>query len=236
MNLKNVKYNSYPLIAHNPEHGEREHPLWERILSHHRLSVCSVSDDLTVVTWNNQSSSLLEKQLQKLEVEYICLGKDEPLWNSNRIKVSTLLKSSIKTKYILGMDAYDVVIMRDLRNIVNEFKEMDCDLIYNATSKVYPSCKEHYDIERKMSEGIFGFFNSGVFIGKTQFLMNSLSELNLSEPEFSHSDQFLVRTLYHKYYPRIKVDWKCKIFQIMFLEHGNIESYLQLEPSHKLYV
>lgn len=235
INVKNIKYNSYPFIAHNPEHGNKKHILWERLLLHHSLFSCRIPNDLTVVTWNNKSFSLLEEQLKKLNIEYICLGKDEFFWNSNRIKISTLVKASIKTKYCLGMDAYDVVILQDLNNIVDKFKETNCELIYNATSKVHPFCNEHYEIESKMADGVFRFLNSGVFIGNTKFLMNCLNELNISDPQFSYSDQFIIRKLYHKYYPKIKVDWNCSLFQIFFLENDKIENYVELEPAYKLY-
>jgi hypothetical protein len=45
-----------------------------------------------------------------------------------------------------------------------------------------------------------------------------------------------VKNIKYNYYPKIKVDWNCSLFQIFFLGNDKIENYLELEPSHKLYV
>ncbi len=235
--LYNYYYNTSPLIVHNPLMDiEGAWPLWHQIITDPLPNKCVKPEDLTIVTWNNSEyESLLEKQLKSLNISFICLGKGIQ-WTSNRLKPLTLLenKDKLNTKYVLGLDAFDVVIVDTLQNIISKFKDTKSKLLYNATATVYPDVKEHQIIEEKLCQGPFRYFNSGMFIGETDYLISVLNSIDYKEKLHVKSDQYLIRGLYHKFYPDIQIDWSCKIFQIMFMKEANLEDYVRVTYKYKV--
>lgn len=208
--ITNIKYDTKPLIVHNPYLGGGFDHVWNRIKP---CEVCTKPKDLTIVTWNSKSElSPLETQLKKCNLSYECLGGGLE-WKTNRLKPITLLGSHIDTSYILGMDAYDVRIIRSLGSILEKFERFGCEILYNATPTVFPENKKHKDLEEKMADPPFCYFNSGLFIGKTDYVKKMLSRIDWQTPEESYSDQFLIRQEYHKD-GRIKIDYRCEIFQV----------------------
>jgi hypothetical protein len=202
--------------------------LWNALIKK-KLNNCSIPEDLTVVTWNNKKRiSGLEAQLNKFQIPHVVLGKENSFWASNRIKPKTLLKHNFSTKYVLAMDAFDVMIIRDLSNIIDDFKNFNAKILFNATSTIWPEVEEHGKIEESLANYPFAFFNSGVFIGEIEYIKEVFSEIPYSKKEYPYSDQYLIRQEYHKRYPEIQIDWQCKIFQVSNVKNYDIFDFIEL--------
>lgn len=232
MKLHNFVYNTFPLITHNPFMGDRNCRLWNKIIKI-PINFINVHPDVTIVTWNSSKiKGMLELQLDKFKIKYICLGKGVK-WKTNREKPKLLLENFnlIKTKYILGMDCFDVFINSNLNNLIDKFKNKNTKLLYNATGTVYPESDFSRKIENEFCPHPFRYFNSGLFFGYSEYIQHILSIINWNYYEHFYSDQHLIRKVYHRFYPDVQIDWNCEIFQIGYLAHPNppIEKYLKLE-------
>lgn len=241
--IHNYKYGTFPLIGHNPFVDLYSCRLWNTIQSYaNPRSHCDVPDDLTIVTWNNTNKKgCFELQLDTLGMNYLCLGQNLK-WTTNQLKPLTLKQEipHIKTKYVLCADSFDVLILDDLHDLIARFSKFDTGVLFNATCCVFPYLNNHRQIEQELCpEPPFQFFNSGLFVGETQFVASLLEALPFDDPEFRNSDQYLFRQVYHKWYPDIQIDWCCEMFQIMYLPENvwsgkTIENCVQLEPKYKV--
>lgn len=225
--LINKKYNTKPLLIHNPLESDSNggDVIWSEISC---AKFCSIPNNLTVVTWNSKSEeSLLEKQLNGYKIKFINLAKNLN-WTSNRLKPLTFLQAEIQTDYVLGLDAYDVFIIRDLCSIIDKFQKYKCEALFNATTTIYPICSQHKLIEEKIAEPPFQFFNSGMFVGNTKYIKNVFRKIDWNDNREQQSDQFLIRQVYHKD-SNIKLDYRCEIFQIGFMNKPNkISDYINV--------
>ena len=232
--LYNHYFKTFPLIAHNPL-IDIACPIWHG-LEHDicPLNRCFVPDELTIVTWNNFSyDSPLELQLKKMNIDYVCLGKGLE-WFTNRNKPLTLMQARhlIKTKYVLGLDSFDVIIVQNLEHIITRFKSLNAKLVYNATATVYPDVLSDKELEKTLAPAPYHFFNSGMFLGEIDYLTEVLEEVDFNDKDYPTSDQYLLRKLYHKYYPTIQIDWGCRIFQVV--KDSKLEDFVTLKSRYRL--
>lgn len=239
--LINKKYNTKPLILHNP-FLEFTSEIWNISLLNSYKVNCSVPDDLTIVTYNNNSKKgILERQLSHIGVPYICLGK-KLKWESNRKKLKLFLDNFdlFKTKYILSLDCYDVIVIRDIKHIIEMFLKTGSKVLFNATGTNYPNYKYFEKKEQDMCPNApFQFLNSGVYIGEKYYIKNMIEQSIKLEnyDEFvyykskmnTHSDQWLMKKMYHND-NNIKIDWKCELFQIAYLKHEEMPTSSEINP------
>lgn len=241
--IHNLKYDTFPLIAHNPFVDMFDCVMWDTMQSHINLGIfCKKPYDLTIVTWNNgQVKGCFESQLDSLSLPYKCLGSGMN-WTTNRLKPITLKKyiQNIKTKYVLCADSFDVLILDNIEGIASRLDKIGAKVLFNATCCIYPEIDKHREIEQALCpEPPFQFFNSGLFIGETEFVKKLLDAMQLNDPLFMNSDQYLYRQIYHDWHPEIQIDWRCEVFQIMYIPEavwGNkrIEDCVELVPKYKV--
>ena len=110
---------------------------------------------------------------------------------------------------------HDVLLLKDANGIIDAFEnDFDCDMLFNGELISYPENEELANFEKSIyKESPFRYLNSGVWIAKTEFLnevIGDILEFRSSRPK---SDQEIYRKLHRKYFPRVQVDNKCKIFQ-----------------------
>jgi len=195
-------------------------------------------ENLTILTCHNYDyESILEQNLKYLGVEYILLKEiRKPFKYIYKLEnVLEYLNGHIGSEYILFCDADDVIIRDDLNKIIEIFKKKNCDLLFNST---YSKCgwlcmmdkREWYLTIGKMGR----YLNSGVYIGKWEFVKEVLTEAckyitpdSLGIDEYNKTgrgqydtrlckqlpnyptgapDQDIFRYIHQKFYPRMKVD------------------------------
>ena len=220
------------MIVHNPYLGRKDvdQRIWN-LLENFKLKKCSVPEDVTLVTWNNKEKpSILEKQLNSLNIKFHNLGTQFEYWNTNRNKPMSLSNYEIKTEYVMGLDSFDVKIVNDLSTIIDKFKTKKCEVMFGATTTIYPKCQVCKNESRLIEDtSPFCYLNSGTFIGKADFVKNLFSKLNYKCKKFPKSDQYLIRKEYSKDNKNIKIDSSCLVFQISGALKYNIHDYVRVK-------
>lgn len=218
--VRNKLYQTFPLIHHCPL--DRPHQIWHdlvRICGKSSKSICKPGD-LTIITFNNTDEKmLLEHRLCNSQTDHVVLGKGLSEWK-NPLKIQLLAEylPSVKTDFVLVMDACDVIISSDLLGLIGKFLEFRCKVLYNASSFIYPYETHYSFLERNITQDLFGYFNSGCFIGFTDYCRELYRQVNSYEDEttmaHAYSDQIKLKPFYLQEYPKIKIDSGCKLFQI----------------------
>jgi hypothetical protein len=231
MVITNLLYKTNPLIIHNPladRGGEEWIQCVRKATKKSQAHPCS---DVSLCTWNSSTThGLLEINLLNRRMTYACLGRGIKNW-TNRLKIPLTLEfvKTVRTKYIIALDCYDVLVLGEIEEIIDRFRKTGAEILFNATGTNYPSCQRNKEIEEKICvERPFNFLNSGAFIANRDYLEDFLSDVNSYEDEYTmrykSSDQIKYKPLYYKRYPDVRIDSTCEIFQIMFLEGGNISN------------
>ena len=228
MKICNIVFRTNPVIIHYNGYAKAnisEHHYFDtmqrRFFSEPSRNIGSVKD-LTIVTWNSfQNKSLVERSLEHLGVPHLVLGKDaaNKPWN-HFYKIETLLGAigSISTKYILGLDAFDVMVLDDPAKVVERFeRSFKCDLLYNASVYEWPKDYHTRQFEENASRTAFRYLNGGIFIGNTEYIKYVLDmAVKLrKEMQVELTEQPLLRILYRLLYPRVQIDSRCAIFQTL---------------------
>jgi hypothetical protein len=196
MYVNNLISGTSPLIVHAPglQHSRERilihllfNPYWMPIVKNwEKEAPClckkETKDELTIITWNSTGlKGYCEQSLEKWGLDYLTLGEDIRNWrNVNKITTALEIIDSIKTPYVMALDCFDVIVLRDPYEAVEKFKTMDCDMLFNGEKNYYPDYGlmatgnyaitdkwKKYEISLAKSE--WKFLNSGTFIVKTQF-------------------------------------------------------------------
>ena len=224
--LYNKKHKTYPNIVHFPGIKPKTSKFWERL---QKLSFYKPFElnDLTIITWNNQKEKgILEKSLDDLKIKYHVLGTDVKKWNNTiKLKLTFDFMESIKTKFVMGLDSLDVIVLN--LNIIEKFQQLNCKMLFNGQEYCYPQHrynKEVYEFVQKEQKEFQLNLNSGAWLGETKFCNSFFNEClnakskdkNPIEKYWNISDQIYVRTIAQQYMPNeIKIDSFSKIFQVL---------------------
>jgi len=208
----------------------------------------TLPSDLTIVTCRNEGSmidrlipqlsdydekSILEQNLEYLGIDLVVLKDGRLPWrNTFKFEMlhNYLNSGKCNTKYFMCCDAIDVIFINDPQSVINIFKSFDCDMLFMSTHSTdgyncMPQVKKFVD---KINDGNGRYMNSGVYIGRTEFIKEVVSEaMNYAIPhgvtmdeyrEYLNSnpsdypsgsqDQDIFRFLESKFHPRIKVDYR----------------------------
>ena len=204
--------------------------------------------ELTIVLVHNyKKEPIMEKSLRYVGIEnFVVINPafEGPWINTLKlVELKKYLESDLcKTKYILFCDSDDAVLRDDPDKAIAYLNEEDCDLLLSNTSwdAGYECMREvqKWADQKAMENGRSEcYINSGVYIGRTEFLrkvLNSaakyITEHDLPRTEYWRlldegtlceellefpmavgSDQVLFRYIHPEYYPRMKVDYKGKL-------------------------
>ena len=177
-------------------------------------------DELTIITWNSTGiKGYCERSMEKMGVSYLCLGANIKKWRFiDKITTALEIIDSINTPYVMALDCFDVLLLRDPYEAVEKFKKMDCDMLFNGEKNYHPDLGimtiGNYSItdkwkkyEESIAKSEWKFLNAGALIAKTEFykefLIKSLErhEAIKNNPESLQ----LPRDPVYKKYPEYKV-------------------------------
>jgi len=161
MKIFNTVYKTSPVAIHRP--GRNWHnescecssncKFWKKINRiFFKKKFIYKKTDVTFVTWNNTGKKqLLEKCFEQLDINYVCLGKNIKKWE-NVNKITTLYNyiKKIKSKYIFGLDSFDVMFLGNTEEAINKFENLRCEMIFNSTVKNFPEYSDE-SIEKKIA-------------------------------------------------------------------------------------
>jgi hypothetical protein len=165
----------------------------------------------------------LEKNLNALDIKHHVLGKSLNNWkNPNKISLLVDFLPNIKTEYTMVLDAYDVLLVNNMKDIITDFESFGSMILFNATYGTYPEDKKglYCNMEKSLKPNdFFCHLNSGCFLGKTdyvKYLYNlALSHEDNVTKKYHYSDQIKIKKFYVEKFPEIQIDSKCKIFQVL---------------------
>jgi len=206
-------------------------------------------DNLTILTCRNQDSmedriipslkgyedvSILESNLEYLGIKDFVVLTDERLPWRNTFKFELIYNylnsGKCKTKYFICCDAIDVIFVDDPQKIIDIFELFNCDALFMSTHSTdgYECMSEVKDFADQINGGNRRYLNSGVYIGKTEFIKEIFEEaikyaiphgvtmddyreyLSSNPPNYpkGSQDQDIFRFIEPKFYPRLKVDYQ----------------------------
>lgn len=187
-----------------------------------------VPENVQIITTVDEESiekSPLIKQLNYNKTEYInsALGKDTSDW-CNRKKIQLIYDAlqSVTKEYCLILDGWDVVIVNNLMDIIEDFKSYGVKVLYNATVADFPDVKIE-TIPNQKEMGTFCYFNAGCCIGETETLkkiykeaLDLINQTDLTQEKHADSEQYWLRKVFanHTDDYTIGIDYLCKIFQV----------------------
>lgn len=222
--IYNTKFKTWPFIAHAP--GKLSNNFfWNDVKDYvfNRERIYNVPNDLDIITFNNgyayndKEAGIFEKSLLNNNISnFVVLGEQVKNW-TNKKKIYLLKEYLNKTKknYVLVCDSCDVLIIKNIKNIISEFLAYDCEMLFNAEIYPYPSDlpKNILDFESRMKD--VKYLNAGLFISKIDYLKYILSniDINIWTNKHPNSEQIFYKHKYFQEYPKIKVDHSCKLFQ-----------------------
>lgn len=223
--LINLLYNSQPLVVH--AHGSHSHkphwqPIKEKFFSSPHQYIGQIKD-LTILTCNNghEAMGLLEKSLDHLGIPYMVRGQGIFPWINSKHKPKVILEATqeIETKYILYADSRDAIFLGNPQIILEKFEhEFSGEMVFSADRFNWPTIKEFQLFEDSIPEATnseFRYLNGGIWIGKTEFCREFFKAVVMTEPatEAPDSEQGILKKLFKNYYPKVQLDYQCKMFQ-----------------------
>lgn len=238
--LKNLTFNTHPLVVH--AQGPHEYkPYWKPI----RDSFFStpkrnllLPKNLTIFTWNNGHTAMgvFEKSMQHLGIPCLVLGKGIKDWQNSKHKPLLTYEAlkNIKTKYIMGVDSRDAILIDDPQKILDRFlSDFNCDLVFSADLMNWPNIAEFKKFEdncAKNSNSDYKYLNSGAFIGKREFCYDffEIATKTPPTPKAPKADQGILKQVFMDFYPKVQLDYHCKLFQnigFVFNKTLKINSY-----------
>ncbi len=205
-------------------------------------------DNLTILLIHNyKREPIIEKSLRYVGIDnFVVMRPDFKGPWFHAIKMLELKKfldsNACKTEYLLFSDSDDAVLRDDPAKAIQFLQEENCDLLFSNTNwdgayDGMPDVRKWADKNARESGRTHCYLNSGVYIGRTEFLrevVNSVVEyitdnnLTMVEywdlcdnvisyerlPEFPRgvgSCQVILRYLHPRFYPRMKIDYKDRL-------------------------
>lgn len=122
----------------------------------------------------------------------------------------------IKTEFIIFTDCWDLVFATTPEEIIEKFLDFNCDLVISAERNCFPNdLKDDYD--KLPSTSSFKYLNSGVIVGYTDKLLETLEAMEVEsipndyfdgEKNIHFNDQFEYQKIYLKQPVHIKLDYQ----------------------------
>lgn len=224
INLKNTIFNTHPYLYHmNGSHLKNRagRGLRNEVFNFMDNNAYEEEGGIRDTTYFICSShetreTSIERTFKYFKVPYVMKGRGTKGW-VNTMKAGLLADylPNINTKYTMGIDSHDVVLLKDANGIIDTFEnDFDCDMLFNGELISYPENKELATFEKSIYEDSpFRYLNSGVWIAKTEFLKSVIGDILEFRSSRPKSDQEIYRKLHKKYFPRVQIDSHCKIFQ-----------------------
>lgn len=153
------------------------------------------------------------------EMEYTGLS-DKP-----RIVYNAIKDGRINAKYIIFVDAFDVVFVDSPETIIEKFKPFGTKIVIGAEKNCFPgNFKKEYDKLPHTSS--FKYLNSGVIVGETEAILEVLEAMDAPNlpvdyhdgrtgRNFHFNDQAYYMDLFLRQPVPMALDYNCEIAQNM---------------------
>jgi hypothetical protein len=151
-------------------------------------------------------------------------GYYEKLFYYKIVSLLDYIEKKILGKYelVLFLDATDTNFISDPKDIINEFKKMDCSVLLGAEYGLWPptNFSHLYKDKEKITDKFY--LNSGTYIGFTEKIVYHLKDIIEKKYQEGIDDQgrWTIQYLLNN---DLKIDQECKIFFSTYLSKFNVE-------------
>ena len=178
-----------------------------------------IPEDVEIITvTNRQNVSILVEQLKKFNIGFINKVPQGIYW-TNLKKIGYIIEGllEVKSKYALILDADDVLLTKDIINIVDKFSLYNKKLIFGATKNNHPDyvIDKIYDRDFR---GEYRYLNAGSCFGTVDFCLEFYTKTNeilqtviIYNPY--KSEQLIIRNAFKDVTDLVDFDYQCKLFQ-----------------------
>lgn len=232
--IRNTLFDTYPVLVHAA--GKADHlPLWPAVLKaaeEWRIET-RLDPSLTVITYNNGGTvnheykrlGLFEESLGRNGIDdVVVLGGTLTDWRYDQ-KINLLLDhltTAPVKDFVLVADSADVILSNDIGPLVQQFKARGCRALFNAERRHYPRDLPPFDEEVAPGE-FFPCLNSGIWIADTPFARELTAYCaGLKVAKHKNCDQTRYKFAYRHFYPQIRVDHRCQLFQNLNRVKGDV--------------
>lgn len=226
--VKNTKMNTFPIIIH-ANGNARKYDVWKFLKDNVKtLVIDNFNDDITIVTWNtNKELTILEKQLNFLNIPYLNLAQDGKWYHMRKAESVIEFKDKIKTKYVMALDAQDVVINGDMNRMRESLYDYNCSVLFASEMGKQRGRLKKFNMQYVAEQeeqthkkyDPFFYLCAGTAFGETDYYLNYINNVIKTSEEFGikESDQLCNRITYQKpeFIEHVKIDYKCKYFLTM---------------------
>jgi len=222
MIVKNIKTNTTPVVIH-ANGSSRKYPIWKFLKSNYKkLQIDNFNDDITIVTWNNnRDTTTLETQLNHLGIPHYNLTKNEKEFYWFRKQESILENMDlIKTKYVLMLDAHDVLLNGDMDQLRNALEYYQCGVLHSAEAGYQRKTTKNagmqhiyeQEYEKHKTHDPLTYLNAGASFALTEYCFDWLTGVLKTRDDLGLTDdQLCCRITYLKSrYSHVKIDTECK--------------------------
>ena len=167
-------------------------------------------------THDNKDYRRLTKSLEKQNLKYktICWGKE---WKGSGYgmrmtdTLEYLNKSAYDEDLILYLDGYDVLVMGDIKEMVDKFNTFNKDIMFAAEKSLWPDISiEWANLIPKPNES--NPYLNALFIGKAKTVKKMLKQ---AHRHLSADDQGEFTHFFLNNQDKCDLDYKCNIFQCL---------------------
>jgi hypothetical protein len=161
--------------------------------------------------------------------EILVLGQEQGeytgLSDKPRILYNAIKDGKITEKYIVFVDAFDIVFAGTLENIMSKFKSFNVPIVIGAERNCFPqNFQKEYD--RLPHTSSYKYLNSGVIVGETEAILEVLEAMDAPNlpvdyhdgrtgRNFHFNDQAYYMDLYLRQPVKMLLDYNCEIAQNM---------------------
>lgn len=239
--IHNTLFDTHPCLIHAA--GKSGHlPLWPSVFqAAEEWSIDARLDpNLTIITFNNGGTldqeykrlGLFEDSLRRNGIDDVTvLGGAVGDWRHN-IKINLLadyLNTAAVKDYVLVADSADVILADDIGPLVERFKTFGCRALFNAERRHYPPDLPPFDEQVAPGE-YFPCLNSGLWVAETPFareLANYCAALTVEKHK--KCDQTRYKMAYRQFYPLMRLDHRCVLFQNLNRVDGSVVALHEAE-------
>jgi hypothetical protein len=170
-------------------------------------------------------------ELNNVQIHYII----SRVWNGyldKIIAINNIIRDLQDDDIVCFIDAYDVLVNNNVSEIINNFKNYNCEVVLGAELNCYPDQYKHMFPDTSTK---YKYVNSGGYIGYKYAIQQIFDWKPINEIQKicrNGGDQtYFIEYFLHNRSDKIKLDDKCLIFQNMHLVDWSELSFI----SGKLY-
>jgi hypothetical protein len=229
VSIANNYTGTFPMVLHEP--GRKRRLKYLPALSASILSrtwpSAGCPEELTVMTWSNAAEpTLLERTCERLGLPIKVYGKQVANWdNYQKLLLSYQACCEERSKYIMGVDARDAIILAPPQSILAEFIATRSKMLFGCEPRfaynelTSGELKSFFDALPGATDTPVRYLNSGQWIAERELarsLFKAALDLNLWQLGTRRDQSWIAYAMLRSKDLRnaIALDYECRVFQV----------------------